>query len=69
MQRDDPTLVHSVAFRVSEDQWVALKRYAENNGTTIPRLAKEVLFERLGLETRVEGRRIYGQPKRDANHG
>ncbi len=64
MPRGDQSLVHSVAFRVTEEQWVALQRYAENNETTIPQLAKEVLFERVGLEAPTESRRRYGQTKR-----
>lgn len=64
MPRAEPSLVHSVAFRVSEDQWIALQRYAKNEGTTIPQVAKAVLFERAGLETRAEGRRRYGQTRR-----
>lgn len=65
MPRGDQNLVHSVAFRVTEEQWVALQRYAQNNETTIPQLTKEVLFERVGLKNRVERRRRYGQTKRD----
>lgn len=61
MPRTDSSLVHSVAFRVSEDQWIALQRHAENEGSTIPQVAKEALFKRVGLETRPEGRRRYGQ--------
>lgn len=65
MPRGDRSLVHSVAFRVTEEQWVALQRYAENNETTIPQLTKEAVFERVGLETPAESRRRYGQTKRD----
>jgi hypothetical protein len=65
MSRGDQSLVHSVAFRVTEEQWVALQRYAGNNAITIPQLAKEVLFERAGLGTPAERRRRYGQTKRD----
>lgn len=65
MTRGDQGLVHSVAFRVTEEQWVALQWHAESNGTTIPQLAKEVLFERVGLEAPAESRRRYGQTKRD----
>lgn len=65
MPRGDQSLVHSVAFRVTEEQWVALQRHAEDNETTIAQLAKEVLFERVGLETPAESRRRYGQTKRD----
>lgn len=66
MRRAKPDLVHSVAFRVSEDQWIALQQYAENEGATIPQIAKAVLFKRVGLETRAEGRRRYGQKRRGA---
>ena len=61
----EPSLVHSVAFRVTEDQWIALQRYAENKEATIAQVAKAVLFERVGLETRAVGRRRYGQTRRD----
>ena len=66
MPRADPSLVHSVAFRVSEDQWVDLQRYAKNEGVTIPQVAKEALFERVGLELHSEVRRRYGQTRRGA---
>lgn len=66
MPRAQPDLVHSVAFRVAEDQWIALQRYAKKEGTTIPQVAKAALFERVGLETHTEGRRRYGQTKRGA---
>lgn len=61
-----PSLVHSVAFRVSEDHWIALQRYAESKGATVPEVAKAALFERVGLETGAAGRRRYGQMKRVA---
>lgn len=66
MSRSRPPLLHSVAFRVSEDQWVALQRYAEKKETTVPQLAKAVLFEKAGLEVRPDVRRRYGQVRRDA---
>ena len=65
MTRGDQSLVHSVAFRVTEEQWATLQRHAENNEATISQLAKEVLFERVGLENPVGKRRRYGQTKRD----
>jgi hypothetical protein len=61
MPRAKPNLVHSVAFRVSEEEWIALQRYAENEGATIPQVAKAALFERVGLATRRDDRRRYGQ--------
>lgn len=64
MPRAKSDLVHSVAFRVSEDQWKALQRYAQNSGTTIPQVAKATLFETVGLTVRDEGRRRYGQRRR-----
>ena len=66
MPHSEPSLVHSVAFRVSEDQWIALQRYAEDEEATIPQVAKAALFEKVGLETRAEGRRRYGQTRRGA---
>lgn len=63
MPRDELDLVHSVAFRVSEDQWIALQRYAKNEGATIAYIAKAALFEKVGLETQAEGRRRYGQTR------
>lgn len=66
MPRAETNLVHSVAFRVTEEQWIALQRYAGIEGLTIPQAAKEALFERVGLEIRAEGRRRYGQTRRSA---
>jgi len=67
MAHTESSIVHSVAFRVSEDQWLALQRYAEKAGLTIPEVARTALFERVGLETRANGRRRYGQSKRGSN--
>lgn len=67
MPGDSKNLVHSVAFRVTEAQWVILQRYAEDNGKTIPQLTKEALFEKVGLESTTEVRRRYGQTKRDSS--
>lgn len=66
MSRADSELVHSVAFRVSEEQWVALQQYAATRESSIPQVAKEALFERAGLKPRAEDRRRYGQAKRGA---
>jgi hypothetical protein len=43
--------VHSVAFRVTEDEWNRLQRKAQENDSTVPQLAKAALFEKVGLKT------------------
>lgn len=57
-------LVHSVAFRVTEAQWLKLQERAEQEGTSIPQLAKAVLFERVGVEASGRSRSTYGQKYR-----
>jgi hypothetical protein len=42
--------VHSVAFRVTEGEWGRLQRRAQEEGTTVPELAKAALFEKIGLK-------------------
>jgi len=41
---------HSVAFRVTEGQWTRLQQMAKQKGTTVPKLAKSALFEKLGVD-------------------
>jgi hypothetical protein len=51
---------HSVAFRVTEEEWQKLTRAAERAGTSIPRITKQILFQKLGLRSEaseVSGRR------------
>ncbi len=43
-------LVHSVAFRVTESQWLKLQQQAEIEGTSIPQLAKAAVFEKIGVQ-------------------
>lgn len=40
---------HSVAFRVTEDQWRALQAIAEKRTIAVAQLAKKIVFEMLGL--------------------
>ena len=60
------TLQHSVAFRVTDKEWRTLKRKAEQESTTIPQLAKALLFDQFGFEPprpkrNIEGQRIGGK--------
>ena len=58
---DQAELVHSVAFRVTEAQWTSLQKWAKQEATTIPQLAKLALFERLGIEDPPRKKGPYGQ--------
>ena len=60
----DLQLRHSVAFRVTEDEWRLLKSFAENEGLTIPRLAKRCLFDVAKVKLQTVERRSYGQIRR-----
>ena len=62
--RAETDLVHSVAFRVTESQWLKLQQYAQQKGATIPQLAKAALFDKVGVEARLKDRRSYGQTPR-----
>jgi hypothetical protein len=55
-------LKHSVAFRVNEQEWQKLRAEAEKAGTTVPQLAKRLLFSQVGVEYHPK-RRVYGQTK------
>ena len=57
-------LVHSVAFRVTEAQWLKLKQRADQEGKSVPQLAKAALFEKVGVEARPQSRSTYGQKPR-----
>lgn len=63
-ENTETDLVHSVAFRVTETQWLKLQHHAQQEGTTIPQLAKAAVFEKIGIETSLKGRRSYGQATR-----
>lgn len=63
-ERAETDLVHSVAFRVTEAQWLKLQRRAQQEGTTVPQLAKAALFEKLGVEVPAKPRSRYGQKPR-----
>jgi hypothetical protein len=54
-------LQHSVAFRVTDKEWRALKRKAEQENTTIPQLAKALLFGQFGFEPPRPKRNVEGQ--------
>lgn len=56
MQRDNDQLGHSVAFRVTETEWVTLQSIAEDHGVALPQLAKQLLFKSAGLR--------YTEPKK-----
>jgi len=47
--RTTPPKAHSVAFRVTEHEWQQLLRAAKREGTSIPRFAKRIVFQKLGL--------------------
>jgi len=65
---DDSELLHSVAFRVTEEHWLILKKRAEQEGTTIAQLARLALFERAGIKDTTTPRRPYGHdPRRKRN--
>ena len=62
------TLQHSVAFRVTDKEWRTLKRKAEQERTTVPQLAKSLLFGKFGFEPpkpkrNFEGQRMGSKPK------
>jgi hypothetical protein len=54
-------LRHSVAFRVSEKEWQTLQNAAGERRTTVPQLAKQLLFESMGWRMPPRARRGYGQ--------
>lgn len=64
MARSSNELKHSVAFRVSEHEWQKLRAEAEKAGTTVPQLAKQLLFSQIGVEYQPK-KRAYGQLKHD----
>ena len=71
-ERTEADLVHSVVFRVMEAQWLKLQRRAQQEGTTVPQMAKAALFDKVGVEATVGSRRGYGQEprrKREARRG
>ena len=63
-ERAESELVHSVAFRVTEAQWLKLQKRAEQEGTSIPQLAKAAVFEKVGVEASARSRSAYGQKAR-----
>jgi hypothetical protein len=40
---------HSVAFRVTEAEWRALQETARREKSTVPKLAKQLVFERFSI--------------------
>jgi hypothetical protein len=60
MPSDNDQLWHSVAFRVTESEWLKLQAIAEDNGMTIPQLAKELLFKSAGLHPSERKKSLYG---------
>lgn len=61
MKSDNEQLKHSVAFRVTEPEWIRLKSIAENNGVSVPQLAKDLLFKSAGLHSSKRKKSPYGQ--------
>lgn len=69
-EREKEELRHSVAFRVTEAEWIDLKKRAVKESTSIPQLAKLALFKMLGVELPVRSRSSYGQkPRRKSGAG
>lgn len=58
--KDRGIISHSVAFRVTEGQWQRLQRLAKAKGTTVPKLAKDLLFANAGLREEPPTRSSYG---------
>ena len=54
-------LKHSVAFRVTNYEWVELQKIAEKRGVTLAQYAKELLFKSAGLHVNKRRKRSYGQ--------
>ena len=63
MAKKSDDLKHSVAFRVNEHEWKVLRKEADKAGTTVPQLAKRLLFSKVGVEYQPK-RRAYGQESR-----
>jgi predicted HicB family RNase H-like nuclease len=55
------TLRHSIAFRVTENEWRILQSTAKKQKISVPQLAKALLFERVGFEIPQRTRNSYGQ--------
>ena len=51
VRRDSQFKAHSVAFRVTEEEWQKLTQAAKRAGTSIPRITKQILFQKLGLRS------------------
>jgi hypothetical protein len=49
MQKQSADLKHTVAFKVTEKEWGTLHSVAKKQSTTVPQLAKRILFAKLGL--------------------
>jgi hypothetical protein len=47
------TKTHSVAFRVNDTEWYILKRAAEREGTSVPVMTQEAIFEKLKLRSQL----------------
>jgi hypothetical protein len=50
-RRVAPLETHSVAFRVTAEEWQKLMQAAERTGSSIPRIAREALFQKLRLRS------------------
>lgn len=61
MQSDNDQLRHSVAFRVTETEWIKLQAIAGECGVTVPQYAKALLFKSAGLRPSERKKSPYGQ--------
>jgi len=61
MAHVDQNLSHTVAFRVTEAQWRVLLSASKKAKTSVPQLAKALLFERVGIDVPKPARNSYGQ--------
>ncbi|MBK9584591.1 MAG: hypothetical protein IPO55_01555 [Alphaproteobacteria bacterium] len=64
MPSDNDQLRHSVAFRVTESEWIKLQAIAGESGVTVPQFAKALLFKSAGLRPSERKKSPYGQAAR-----
>lgn len=64
MPSDTEQLRHSVAFRVTESEWIKLQAIAGESGVTVPQYAKALLFKSVGLRPSERRKSPYGQTAR-----
>ncbi len=66
MAEANENLKHTVAFRVTEEQWQTLVALALENKTSVSQLAKARLFDGAGLDAPKPSRNPYGHKVRRA---